>query len=88
MDSLENLRVLAGSKDFFRVCNTSITSSNLVGASYKKHPEYLFPGVFVKGYKKSCRWQPLVYYFIIIEFSLTYDRRILLHAPHPDHPDE
>lgn len=22
MDSLENLRVLAGSKDFFRVCNT------------------------------------------------------------------
>ena len=48
----------------------------------------LFPGVFIKEYKKSCRWQPLVYYFIIIESSLTYDRRILLHAPHPDHPDE
>ena len=52
------------------------------------------PGIFISGcffikeYKKSCRWQPLVYYFIIIESSLTYDRRILLHAPHPDHPDE
>lgn len=29
MDSLENLRVLAGSKDFFRVCNTFINAWNM-----------------------------------------------------------
>ena len=41
MDSLENLRVLAGSKDFFRVCNTLITSSNLVVASVSFNPSGL-----------------------------------------------
>lgn len=66
-------------------CNALVLLSFII-LPYKTSA--LFPGVFIKEYKKSCRWQPLVYYFIIIESSLTYDRRILLHAPHPDHPDE
>lgn len=46
MDSLENLRVLAGSKDFFRVCNTSIPGSNPGGTSTKIQ-EFILDFLFI-----------------------------------------